>query len=151
MTSKSKVCAACAGPVSYGSSLCRTCFAKDPAIQERRTAGIRRAFADPLNRQRQRDAVTEANRRPERRAQSGELARKVRLWEHGLPRVDSDVRKRGGETWSARRMAHVPADYHGLYRELTKQRRLPADEALGVVLRQQEDDLARFRARVGAV
>ena len=145
-------CARCPNPIcrENKSGLCRVCFNADPAMQAKRAEGIRRAFMDPVKRERQRKAVAAANKRPERRARSGELAKALKLWESGLPKITGEVRAVQGKTCSANRMAHIPADYLDLYRELTRVRRLPAGEALAVVLDQQERDLAQFRTRIGA-
>lgn len=127
------------------SGLCRSCINKDPDFIARRSKAIRRAFmADPLLREKHRRAVAEANRRPERRERSGEQARRLRLWEHGLPKITAEVRKRQGAAQTERRLAHIPLERRDEYRVLAK--KYGAAEASRIIIEHQEVVLRRGRA-----
>jgi len=76
--------------------------------------------------------IREANRRPERRKRSGEIAKAIRLWEHGLPHMTPDVFRRCGQTNSERRLAHIPLAHRETYAVLVK--KLGAKEAARIIL-----------------
>lgn len=116
-------CHRCAGPITSGSrtGLCRTCSNNCPELNAKRAEARRRAFAlHPEYRKRQRDAVAAANRREERRRQSGEQAKALRLWEHGLPCMTQEVRRRQGQTNTAKKFSDIPLAYWDDYRILVK-------------------------------
>lgn len=116
-------CRTCGGPVTRHSKsgLCKVCARHDPEINARRVAGIAAAFKfNPEKRQRQIEAVRAANRRPERRERSGELARSIRLWEAGHKGITQESYRKAGSTRSHRALAHIPLAYHDDYRLLMK-------------------------------
>lgn len=146
--SKSKVCASCSGPISYGSrtGLCRPCSKSDPTILARRAEGIRKAHQTrPEVREAARKRMAELNRTPEMRARSGRFASERRLWEIGLPLVTPEVRARQARTYSERRLADIPPELRDLHRELVKRGGLTAAESREVIRAEQERRLDKFR------
>ena len=127
---------ACGKRLSWGnkSGKCRPCLNADPDYHARKAAAIRRAFQHHPELQTKRaNAIAEANRRPERRAQSGEQARALRIWEKGLPATKSpDAIARQVQTMTERKLAHIPLAYRDEYRRLT--RKYGAAEATRLIL-----------------
>lgn len=116
-------CRECGKALCWGnkSGLCRSCSNSDPEILQRRAEGRRKAFLyDPMKRERQRKAVSEANRRPERRARSGELARAIRLWDYGQAALTPESYRKAGWINSERKLAHIPLAYRDEYKGLAK-------------------------------
>lgn len=116
-------CKQCAAPITAGSrtGFCKPCSQKDPETRARRAEGRRRAFAlHPEYRQRQREAIAAHNRSDAMRRRSGELAKSLKLWEHGLPAVTPEVRARQGATMTEQRLAEIPLAYRDDYRILVK-------------------------------
>ena len=139
-----RVCLGCGGPVTTHSKTgrCRSCVWKVPEMAARRTVAIQRAFmADPEKRERHRQALAEANRRPERRAQSSEHARARRIWERGYAAMTPEVRARIGKTLSEKALAHIPLERREEYKKLVKE--IGAAEAARIVLAHQEAVLRR--------
>lgn len=127
-------CRTCGGSVSAQSKtgLCRVCVLSDPEVVARRAEARRKAFLhNPELRAKQRQALAESNRQPHRRAQSGQQARSLKLWEYGLPKVDGDVRKRAGETLSNRMLADIPLAHRDDYAVLV--RKVGADAARQII------------------
>lgn len=131
------------------SGQCRTCAMSSPEVCERRTAGIRAAYRhNPDFLERQRRWMAELNRQPEARARSGEQARRIKLWEYGLPKMMPEVRARQGKTLSDRRLAHIPEEVREEYRSLVA-RDFTAAEAERIVTEHLAREVERFTARIG--
>lgn len=144
-------CRSCAGPVSKWSKsgLCRVCIKRDPEFQANRIAKLRLAFASrPEVAEGRRKWLTELNRTPEARARSGEQAHKIKLWEHGLPTITPEVRKRAGATARENRLVGIPHEVRDLYLDLIRLGRLPAAEAREITLAHHETMMARFRREI---
>lgn len=145
-------CKQCGKKLSWGnrSGLCRTHFNADPDWQAKRAAGIRMAYKSrPELREKQSNWIASLNRTEEARARSGRMASEIKLWEIGLPKLDAEARARGGKTLTDRALAHIPPDYRELYFDLTKRKRLKADEAARLVEEHAAADLERFRRGLG--
>lgn len=124
---------------------CRDCLNADPDYLKRRGEAIKRAFdLDPMKRQRQRDGIAAHNRSAKARARSGQLAREIRLWEHGLPKIDAAVRRRQAETYSNNRLADIPIERREEYKKLAKA--YGATYARHVIHKHQEAVLRRGHA-----
>lgn len=103
-------------------------------MNARRAAAIRHTFAlHPellANRNRK---VAEANRRPERRSRSAQVARDNALWEKGLPAMQSpEARKKQAASQSRARLSHIPIERQDDYRALVS--KVGAKEAERLVL-----------------
>lgn len=139
-----KTCLGCGGTVSKHSTtgFCRSCVFKVPEIAARRSAAIERAFmADPSKRERQRNGVAEANRRPEARERARRQALSMRIWEQGVAAMTPEIRERCGATLSARKLAHIPLERRAEYKRLVKYH--GAAEAERIVLAHHEVALRR--------
>lgn len=137
-------CLKCQSAISAQSKtgLCRACAQSDPDVVARRTEGRRKAFLHhPELRIKHRNAVAASNRQPHRREQSGEHARRLKLWESGLPRITSEVRKRAAVTLSNRLLEGIPLAFRQEYAALV--RKIGADSARRVIL----DHAAKVAAR----
>jgi hypothetical protein len=137
-------CHRCASPISAGSrsGLCKRCANTDPDINAKRAEARRRAFElHPEYRQRQREAVTAANRQEYRRKQSGEQAKALRLWELSAAKMTPEVRAQQGRTMTERRLAHIPLAYRDDYRILV--RKVGAKEARKAILELAAKVIAR--------
>lgn len=124
----------CANRLAWGNKtgLCRACLNADPGYHARKAEAIRQVFRyHPELREKQRRAVAESNRRPERRAQSGQQASERRIWEKALPLVTAEVRARQGQTNSQRRLADIPLAHRDEYQRLVK--KLGAREARRII------------------
>lgn len=95
-------------------------------------------------------AVAERNRRPERRAQSAEQARRQQQHKIAQAGITPEARRRQGAATTATRLAHIPADVLEFYFDLTRRKRLKAAEATRIALDHHTAQLARFRRSIGA-
>lgn len=131
---QARLCA-CGKKLYWGNKTgkCRPCLNSDQDYHARKAEAIKKAFAyDPTLRIKHVAAVAEINRRPERRKQSGEQAKRIRLWEYGLPNVTPEVRERGGKTLTDRRLEAVPLEHRETYKSLVK--KVGAQSALEMVM-----------------
>lgn len=147
-----RVCSDCPTPISRGSKgRCRRCtnliLNADPERHAKAAASYRKRYrSDPAFR----EAVTQRNREGvaramannprfvEARRENGRKAGRLNIHHSWTP----EVRARAGRTNSARRLAHIPADYRDLYRDLIKQD-LSAAERTRIVLEHAEADRLR--------
>lgn len=142
-------CRTCSKPITRNSKtgLCAKCSNTDPEIVAKRAEARRRAFLlNPELRKKQRDAVAESNRQPHRRAQSGEQAKRIRLWEYGLPKVTDEVRQRAAQTFSERLMADIPHAHREHYKVLAG--KVGAKEARRIILDHADKVVDRAFANV---
>jgi hypothetical protein len=134
---------ACGKKLCWGNKtgMCRACINADPAFIARRADAIRKAFQhNPEYRVRHIEALAASNRRPDRRARSGQLARELRIWEKGLPNVTAASHAETARKTSEARLAHIPLAYRDEYKRLV--RKIGAKDAARVIL-----DLADANAR----
>lgn len=139
-------CRTCNTPITKRSKtgLCCPCMRKDPEINARKSASVRKAYqTDPEYKAQQRARLVERNQSEAMRTMSGRRAKELRIWELGKEAMTPEVRKRAGITISAKRLAHIPPERRKEYRTLTS-RRWPKEEAARIVLEQHERDMAKF-------
>jgi len=135
---------ACGKKLLWGNKTgkCRPCLIADPEYHARKAEAIKKAFVyNPVLRVKHIAALAENNRRPERRKQSGEQAKRIRLWEHGLPKVTDEVRKRGGQTLTERKLADIPLEHRETYASLV--RKVGAKQATKIIGEHVEATLRR--------
>lgn len=153
-------CIDCATPVSRKSRTgrCRGCANRHNATRaEHRaaiSAGLQRRWAtDPAYAAAAADRARAAARCRDK-AMMRERAIDNRLWEHGHRHrwsvsapPGSAARARTGARISAAKLAHIPTDYRGEYRRLTR-RGVPAAEAERMIRDQADADRRRFVASI---
>lgn len=143
----SRTCIDCSIPVSTKSSgRCRSCtnvhINSDPLLREKKSAAMKRHFADPAYRanhlQQAKASAAKLMQDPAHRQRLAELGRKV-----GARNIEttrgSESRQKAGRAISAQRLSHVPSEYRTLYVQL-RDKNLPAAERLKMVLEQQAAD-----------
>jgi hypothetical protein len=150
-TRQRRHCATCGKELSKSArgTLCRTHYTNDADANARRAETIKRTFAfNPHLLAKRSRAIAEANRRPERRARSVQLAHERKLWELGLAAANKpQARARQGKTCSANRLAHIPEDMRQYYLSLTR-RGIKAAEAEARTKALYEAQITEFRAKL---
>ena len=139
-------CRTCRTPITKRSKtgLCCPCMRKDPDINARKSASVRKAYqANPEYRDQQRARLIEHNRSERMRELAGKKAKELRIWELGKDAMTPDVRRRAGVTISARRLAHIPPELRDEYRALTS-RRWHKAEATELVMELHRSRMAKF-------
>ncbi|KQM92209.1 hypothetical protein ASE70_14945 [Sphingomonas sp. Leaf22] len=150
----SKTCPDCGCRVSYNATRCRThanaIYNSDPVSRAAKSATMRRRFADPSYR----DAHIALSRAGTARLmeQPGEREKRAAAGRaNGLRNLEAtrspEVRARAGRAISATKLAHIPDEYRGMYREL-KPAGYTAAEREQMVLEQRERDRAEAGQRV---
>lgn len=143
-----KTCGKKLGPKN-ASGFCRNDFNRQPVSAETRAkrAETLRAtlMADPVARERRRQAIAEAARRPEIRALRSKMAKEQKLWVHSIGKMTREQLDRRNRSLSATRLSHIPSEYRDQYRTLKKRHGLKADEAYELISQQIEADKKRWR------
>lgn len=150
----SKTCPDCGCRISYKATRCRThanaIYNADPDSRAAKSATMRRRFADPEYRA----AHLESARAGTARllAQPGEREKRAAAGRaNGRRNIEAtrtaEVRARAGRSISKTKLAHIPDEYRGMYREL-KSAGYTAAEREQMVLEQRERDRAEAGQRV---
>jgi len=125
---------------------CRAHYTLSPEVEAKRRAAISMAFkARPELRER----LARVNRTPEARERSRQIAIKNRQWIIAQAAVTSESRAKQGQATTATRLAHIPTELHGFYRDLTG-KGLKAEEATALTLEHHETQMERFRRKLEA-
>jgi hypothetical protein len=144
-TRQRRHCATCGKELSKSArgNLCRAHYTNDAEANARRAEAIKRTFLlNPHLLAERSRKIADANRRPERRARSAEIARERRLWEIGLAAANApDARARQGKACSRNRLSHIPLERQDDYRALVL--KVGAADAYRAVMEHQQAILAR--------
>jgi hypothetical protein len=140
-------CVVCDKPLARGtkSGRCRLHPSSESAAK-RSAALILKYASDPSYRAVQR--ATGGCRSEKGRQALSARAKREKLWERGQAAFTPETFKKRGDTIRAKRLAHIPVEYRGLYMELRRKYRVPVVDALAAVEQQQAADVARFRREV---
>ena len=145
-----RTCRTCNTPITKRSKsgLCCPCMRKDPEINARKSASVRKAYqTNPEYKAQQRARLVEQNRSERMRALAGKRAKELRIWEKAKDAMTPEVRKRAGIAISARRLAHIPPELRDEYRTLTS-RHWHKEEATRIILDKYERDMEAFRRKL---
>lgn len=125
---------------------CRAHYKLSPEVEAKRRAAISMAYkARPELRER----LARVNRTPEARERSRQIAIKNRQWVIAQAAVTADSRVKQGQATTATRLAHIPAELHDFYRDLTG-KGFKAEEATRLTLEHHEVRMAQFRRKLEA-
>lgn len=125
---------------------CRAHYSLDPETEAKRRAAIRMAYKV---RPELRERLARVNRSPEGRERSRALALKNEQWRIAQAGVTPEARAKQGKATSATRLAHIPADLHDFYRDITG-KGFKAEEATRLTLEHHETRMAQFRRKLEA-
>lgn len=137
------------------SGYCRKCIGravwKKPGFREKQRRGIKRAIhGDPATLEKYRENARKAAKSPAAAKARKERWHRERVWEQGnLAARAPEVRERAGRATALTRLPWCPPHLLDLYRDLTRTKRIPADEAKQMVLEQEAAEIAAVRRRMG--
>ena len=130
--------------------MCIACVHKNPDIRAARGKAIRNAYrAKPELAAKQRKHLTRHNRSKAMRKLTAKVNKRDRKWEGALAAITPEDRVKMARGISEAKLAHIPRDQRGLYRELIYRKRIPADEAFAIVMEHHELAMAKFRRELG--
>lgn len=110
----------------------------------------RRLKSDPEFLEAVRARAAKAARSPATNRARSERAKRLRLWEKGLPAANApEVRARAAKATSATKLAWCPPHLRDQYRELLCKKRIKAAEAREMILAQDRAEVERLRNRMG--
>lgn len=136
------------------SGYCRACSGRavwrNPANREAHRKAVRRKIhGDPETLAKYRENARKAAASPATAKARKERWQRDRVWEKGnLAARAPEVRERAGRATALTRLPWCPPHLLDLYRELTRDKRIPAAEAKRMVLDQERAEIADLRRRM---
>lgn len=148
-------CAICAKPLSRQNKTgyCKAHVNQAVASPERSaaiSAGLKRHYSDPVNKQRGREAFIRNCQTEHAKQRRSESAKRIGLHLIGKAAIAADptVLERRARSQSNTKMAWCPRELRAEYKRLVRTKKLPASEARAIILDQHERDMQTFRRDV---
>lgn len=143
-------CKKCNKALSYGnkSGYCLQCWNRSEEKLTKQSETMRQKWRDPA----QRKAMTETGTRnlidTGAQKKAAMVAKARQTWKIAAQHIKPEHRERAKRAISETKIGHIPKELRPLYYDLTRLKRMSAEEATKLVLDHHEVELEKFRRKL---
>lgn len=144
-------CKTCSKPLAATtrSGYCRTCYRSSPERREKLSKRMKDQWKnDPAYRAKYLAAIADNLTKTGGREKGAQVAKEKETWRIASEHITPQARNRARRKLIENKIGHIPYDVRPLYYELTRQRKVPAEEATRIVLAHHETEMQRFRNKL---
>ena len=148
--SKNTNCKACDAELNRAnrSGYCRPCWNRSPEKLAKQSATMKAKWRDPEQRAIMAAAGTRNLMESGGQAKGAQIAKEKQTWKIASQHITEEARARGKRLMIERKIGHIPREVRPMYYDLTRKKKISAEEASALVLEHHQCEMEKFKRKL---